>query len=192
MRYLKKLVGEKCYLAQMIKDDYEKFAKWFTDMNISIGLGDAAGNYSLQNTEGFFDRHYSSQANHFSIVDLKEDRLIGFCWLKDINDVDRATELAILIGDEDYRGKGYGKEAMELIVDYCINILNLHNIMVVVYSHNEKAIEMYKKVGFKEFGRRRQSHFIGGRAYDEVYMDILPKDYKGKSVIDYYFQNKAR
>jgi len=59
--------------------------------------------------------------------------------------------------------------------------------MVVVYSHNEKAIGMYKKVGFKEFGRRRESHFIGGKVYDEVYMDILPRDYKRKSVTNVYF-----
>jgi len=62
--------------------------------------------------------------------------------------------------------------------------------MVVVYSHNEKAIEMYKKVGFKEFGRRRESHFMGGKAYDEVYMDILPEDFKEKSVTDVYFKDR--
>ncbi len=50
---------------------------------------------------------------------------------------------------------------------------------------------MYKKVGFKEFGRRRESNFIGGKAYDEVYMDILPEDYKGKSITDVYFSNKS-
>lgn len=187
MKYLKKLIGEKCYLAQMVYDDYEKFAEWFTDMKTTIGLGDAAGNYSLENTKSFFEKHYSSQRNHFSIVDLKEDKLIGFCWLKEVNDVDRSTELAMLIGDENYRGKGYGTEAMQLIVDHCFNILNLHNVLVVVYSHNQKAIELYKKVGFKEFGRRRESHFIGGKAYDEVYMDILPEDFKGKSVVDEYF-----
>lgn len=187
MGYLKKLIGEKCYLAQMIYEDYEKFAEWFTDMKTTIGLGDAAGNYSIESTKEFFGKNYSSKANHFSIVDLKEDKLIGFCWLKEINYIDRATELAILIGDSNFRGKGYGVEAMQLIIDYCFNILNLHNVMVVVYSHNEKAIGMYKKVGFKEFGRRRESHFIGGKAYDEIYMDILPKDYKGKSVTDVYF-----
>lgn len=189
MKYLKKLIGEKCYLAQMVYDDHEKFAEWFTDINTAIGLGDAAGNYSIERTKEFFGKSYSSQANHFSIVDLKEDKLIGFCWLKEICSIDRSTELAILIGDENFRSKGYGVEAMQLIVDYCFNILNLHNVMVVVYSHNDKAIQMYKKVGFKEFGRRRESHFIGGKAHDEVYMDILPKDYKGKSVTDVYFAN---
>jgi len=190
MGYLKKLIGEKCYLAQIIYEDHVKFAEWFTDMKTAIGLGDAAGNYSMESTKGFFEKHYSSQANRFSIVDIKEDKIIGFCWLKEVNSIDRSTELAILVGDEDYRGKGYGTEAMKLIVDYCFNILNLHNVMVVVYSHNEKAIEMYKKVGFKEFGRRRESHFIRGKAYDEVYMDILPEDFKEKSVTDVYFKNE--
>ncbi|WP_027634382.1 GNAT family N-acetyltransferase [Clostridium hydrogeniformans] len=187
MKYLKKLVGEKCYLAPIIYEDYEKFAEWFTDIKTAIGLGDAGGNYSVESTKGFFEQSFSNNSNRFSIVDLNEDKLIGFCWLKSIGHIDRSTELAILIGDENYRGKGYGMEAMNLIIDYCFNILNLHNVMVVAYSHNEKAIGMYKKIGFKEIGRRRESHFIGGKAYDEVYMDILPKDYKGKSVVDTYF-----
>ncbi len=79
MGYLKKLIGEKCYLAQMLYEDHEKFAEWFTDMKTTIGLGDAAGNYSIESTKEFFRENYSSKANHFSIVDLKEDKLIGFC-----------------------------------------------------------------------------------------------------------------
>ena len=117
----------------MIYEDYEKFAKWFTDMETAIGLGDAAGNFSIENTKGFFEKYYSSKVNHFSIIEAKEDKLIGFCWLKDLNSIDRSTELAILIGDPEYRGRGYGFEATNLVVDYCFNILNLHNVLVVAY-----------------------------------------------------------
>jgi RimJ/RimL family protein N-acetyltransferase len=45
--------------------------------------------------------------------------------------------------------------------------------MLKVFSFNERAINCYKKVGFKEIGRRRQSYYLKGQFHDEVYMDIL-------------------
>ncbi|MCB2311806.1 hypothetical protein [Clostridium tagluense] len=60
MKYLKKLIGEKCYLAQMVYDDCEKFAEWFSDINTAIGIRDAAGNYSIESTKEFQSFKYDS------------------------------------------------------------------------------------------------------------------------------------
>jgi RimJ/RimL family protein N-acetyltransferase len=51
--------------------------------------------------------------------------------------------------------------------------------MLQVYSFNERAIKSYIKCGFKEFGRRRKSILVGGKEYDEIYMDILSEEFKG-------------
>lgn len=57
--------------------------------------------------------------------------------------------------------------------------------MLTVKSFNERAINCYKKVGFKELGRRRECYFLNGKYYDDVYMDILANEFK-KS----YIKNK--
>lgn len=83
------------------------------------------------------------------------------------------------------RNKGYGTEAIQLILDYGFNYLNLNNIKLDVLSFNERAIACYKKCGFKEYGRRRKSEFINGKYYDRISMDILKEEF-----IQSYIKNK--
>ena len=78
-----------------------------------------------------------------------------------------------IIGDEENRSKGYGTEAMKLLVDYGFNILGLHNIDLNVFEFNKQAIKAYEKVGFKEYGRRHESYFLDGKFYDEISMEII-------------------
>ena len=52
-------------------------------------------------------------------------------------------------------------------------------------SFNERAIACYKKVGFKEIGRRRQGYFLNGKYHDEIFMDILKDEFK-----EDYIKNK--
>ena len=103
---------------------------------------------------------------------------MGNVSLFDINQIHRTALMGVFIGDEENRGKGMGKESIKLILEYGFKILNLNNVMLNVFSFNEKAIEAYKSVGFKEIGKRREAHFINGQYFDEIYMDILEKDFK--------------
>ncbi len=50
--------------------------------------------------------------------------------------------------------------------------------MLKVFSFNERAINCYKKVGFKEIGKRRESYYLKGKFYDELYMDIVKAERK--------------
>ncbi len=72
-----------------------------------------------------------------------------------------------------------------MLLDYGFNYLNLNNIMLTVKSFNERAINCYQKVGFKEIGRRRKSYFLNGKYYDDIYMDILAEEFK-----ESYIRNK--
>lgn len=85
--------------------------------------------------------------------------------------------VGLFIGDEENRNNGYGQDTLNLLLDYGFNYLNLKNIMLKVFSFNERAINCYKKVGFKEIGRRRQSYYLKGKFYDDVYMDILREEF---------------
>ena len=83
------------------------------------------------------------------------------------------------------RSNGYGTESLRLLLDYGFNYLNLNNIHLGVKAFNERAIACYKKVGFKEYGRRREAYFLNGKYYDHVFMDILAREFKGN-----YIKNK--
>jgi RimJ/RimL family protein N-acetyltransferase len=59
--------------------------------------------------------------------------------------------------------------------------LNLENIMLNVYAFNTRAIRCYRKIGFKEIGRRRRARRIQGTSYDIIYMDLLAEEFSGGS-----------
>lgn len=113
----------------------------------------------------------------FSVVTLKDDILIGDCGISNINHIRQCAEIGLFIGDKDNHNKGYGTEMLKLLLSYSFNHLNLNNIMLKVFSFNDIAIHTYKKVGFKEIGRRRQSYYLNNKFYDEIYMDILKEEF---------------
>ena len=113
----------------------------------------------------------------FAIIKRDENTLLGNASIMDVNPVCRTGTLGIFIGEQKERNKGYGAEALKLLLDYGFNILNLNNINLAVFSFNKNAIACYKKIGFKEYGVRHECYFLNGKYYDEILMEILRKDY---------------
>ncbi len=174
MRYFKKLVGENIYLSPINLEDYEKYTEWINDLDISLKLGNAHQIYTLQKEQEILE---DISENSFAIILKENDKLIGNCGLIDVEQVTRKAELGIFIGEKEYWNMGYGTEAITLLLDYGFNLLNLHNIMLEVFAFNKRAIECYKKIGFKEIGRRREAREIAGKKYDEVFMDFLATEF---------------
>jgi len=96
--------------------------------------------------------------------------------LYDVDFVHGKVTLGLLL-DKSFQSKGYGKESTNLLLEFAFNILNLNNAMLYAIDFNKKAIAMYESVGFKEIGRRRNAYNINNKVYDEVYMDILKKEF---------------
>ena len=134
--------------------------------------------FPVEKTREIIEGVIKKQAHWFNIVDQKTNTVIGRCMLFAIDQVDRAAKLGIAIGDKRYWDKGYGQEATELLLDYGFNLLNLHNIMLGVYSFNQRAISCYRKIGFKEIGRRREARIICGKKHDVVLMDMLETEFQ--------------
>ncbi|HWT76258.1 MAG TPA: GNAT family protein [Mobilitalea sp.] len=171
MRYFKKLVGKQVYLSPMNVDDVETYVKWLNDFNVTNGVGNSCRVISLESEKEWL-KHNSGQYQ-FAIVRLEDDELIGNCGIHEVDQLRQCADVGLFIGDEDNRNKGYGGEALNLLLDYCFDYLNLNNVMLKVFSFNERAINCYRKVGFREIGRRRESYYLKGKFHDEVFMDIL-------------------
>ncbi len=171
MKYFKKMVGTRCYLSPVSMDDAEKFTEWLNDTEVSQYLQIVSQNISLYSEKEFMPKLIKSHV--YSIVDLNTDTLIGNCGLLGIDHLNRTAEIGIFIGNKDYWSRGYGEEAMKLLLGYAFNFLNLRNIMLQVYSFNERAVTCYKKIGFKEIGRRRKALLRNMDEHDIIYFDIL-------------------
>lgn len=181
--YYKKLVGENIYLAPRTLEDAEKFARWLNDFRTTDYLGMGSKIMTLEKEKEYIANHMDAEAS-LNIVTLDEDKLIGTVALENIDHIDRKATLGIFIGDEKEREKGYGTEAINLILDYGFNYLNLNNIKLDVIEFNKRAIACYKKCGFKEAGRRRKSEYVDGKYYDTIMMDILKDEFTGKYILN--------
>jgi len=179
MTYYKKLVGEKCYLSPCSLQDAEKWTAWDNDLQVTLPLGDEAYTpYSLEKMKDILGNVIKSQDHIFDIVELESDTLIGRCLLFDIDRVNRKAMLGIVIGEKTYWNKGYGQDATKLLLDYGFNLLNLNSVMLGTFDFNQRAIACYKKVGFKEIGKRRQARIIGRKKFDAILMDILAEEFE--------------
>lgn len=178
MPHFRILAGEKCYLSPMSPEDAERCAQWLNDLEVTIPLGDEAWTPTgiEAEREGITEalqKHYHA----FAVVDLGTDELIGRCLLFSVDHVNRSAMMGIVIGEKAYWSKGYGREAIGLLLDYAFNILNLNSVMLGTFAYNERALRCYRAVGFREIGRRRQARIVGNRRFDAVLMDILAEEF---------------
>lgn len=112
----------------------------------------------------------------FAWIIEHEQRLIGALRIHSVNHADARAVLAIGILDENSLGKGLGGEAIRLVAGHAFGPLGLHRLSLRVLAFNTRAIAAYRKVGFIEEGRERETALIDGVWYDDVMMGLLAQD----------------
>ncbi len=173
--YFKKMVGKKCYLSPIDMEDVEKYTAWLNDYEVTRYLTMAPQMISLHAEKEML---LSLSKDHtYAIVTLEKDELIGGCGMIDVNNLHRTGEIGIFIGNGEYRNRGYGTEALKLLIDYSFKVLNLRNLMLKVYEFNDRAMHCYEKIGFRVIGRRRGAIERDLKVHDMIFMDILPEDF---------------
>ena len=166
MKYFKKLLGDRIYLSPRNSQDIEQFTEWLNDFETTDYLGRSSELMTLEGEKEFLEKDNNPEAT-FVIVTINDDKMIG------------TVSLGIFIGDKEYRNKGYGTEAIKLILEYGFEYMNLHNIKLDLMEFNDRALKCYKKCGFKEYGRRRKCKFVNGKYYDTISMDVLAEEFTG-------------
>jgi RimJ/RimL family protein N-acetyltransferase len=177
MKYVKKIVGELCYLSPVSLEDVDLYLQWINDLETAQYLQLFYRNNTRESELEILKK--VSREHVYGIIDKQKDILIGNCGLVEIDRHNMTANTGIFIGRKEYLGRGYGTEAMRLLVDYGFQYLNLQNIMLNVYEDNPRAIASYKKVGFKVMGVRRKARIFKRRTLDIIFMDIIPEDLYG-------------
>lgn len=169
------LRGHRVILRAMQRDDLPRQNQFNNDVAVELaGGGDPPLPQSLERLQAEFDASLASGGRDGTGFAIEvEGVFIGGCALFRFDHVARRALLGITIGDKDYWGKGYGREAVQLLVDYGFRHHNLHKIWLEVHGRNERAIRAYRACGFVEEGRLRQHVWSDGAYDDLVIMGIL-------------------
>jgi len=136
--------------------------------------------WSAKKIQSWFEKdiqEMNERSFQFLIRTLQDERLIGFIGLWDVEWSHGDAEVGIGIGDSESWGKGYGTDAMRVILRYGFSELNLQRITLGVFDYNARAIRSYEKAGFTHEGRVRKAIFRDGSRADIVYMGILREEW---------------
>jgi len=158
----------------------ELYPRWGRNSEFKRMLDtDPAFPHSGKATRAWFEREQNKEEPDyllFLIRTLEEDKVIGDIGLEDPNHHGDAF-VGIGIGEPDYWSKGYGSDAMQIILRYAFQELNLHRLSLDVFEYNPRAIRSYQKVGFQVEGRYRQSLNREGRRWDMIFMGITRQEW---------------
>ena len=185
MPYVRKLVGSKTFLSPLSSDDAELMYRWHNDLEI-IFLAQGPGLRTpgtAQEFVEFIESFHKKRWPIFMIVNLETEQPIGWCSLWNVQPAQRRAEVAILIGERDFLGRGCGSDAVRLLLDHGFNLMNLNSVELVTGECNARAIRCYEKVGFRRVGVKRQAHIHGKRKSDMVLMDILAEEFESPFVV---------
>lgn len=177
------IIGKKTYLRPIDADDIDQFVTWLNDEEVRQYLSIATPFNNIRERE-WVDNLYKDNSNIILGIVVKEsNKHIGNIGLHKISTINRHAELGIFIGDKDSWSKGYGTEAIKLIVDYGFNQLNLHRIYLEVLDFNKRAERSYEKAGFNKEGTNREHIFKNGKYCDLHIMSILRTEWENGASI---------
>lgn len=114
----------------------------------------------------------------FSIVELKNSKLLGACGFCYINWINRNSDFSIYIGaDNIYLDDNFAIDTAKVFMKYGFDELCLHRLWAEVYDFDERKINFFKKLGFKLDGQFRQTYWHDGWWHDSMFFSLLASEY---------------
>ena len=171
------LVGNRVTLRAARREDMLSIWRFNNDVEVELaGGGDPPIPQSLERLLAEFDTETAKGGrNGAGFVIEADGQCIGHCGLFQFDETARTAGLGITIGDKAYWGQGYGREAVQLLLDYAFRLRNLRRVWLTVFGRNERAIRAYRACGFVEEGRLREHVWSNGAYDDLVYMAVTRK-----------------
>lgn len=160
------------------KGDVEALLRWMSDEEVTKFLTPRIPQTRAFQEQQIEDAIRPDSTSKVFVIETLTGEAIGECGLRNYDWVGRNAELIITIGDRRYLGKGYGTDAVSLVLEVAFNRLNLHSVHLTTLATNERAIRCYEKCGFVREGLFRKRSFARGEYVDVVAMGILREDYE--------------
>ena len=172
------LKGNKVQLRAVEPYDLEIIHKWENDSSI----------WNLSNTITPFSKHIIKQFIENSHVDIyttkqlrlmidcideNNERTIGTIDIFDFDPLNKRAGIGILIADNEDRGKGYASDALDTLIRYCFEVLQLHQVYCNITTDNVNSINLFTKKGFQFIGTKKDWLIFNNKTKDESMYQLL-------------------
>ena len=162
-------------------DDLPRFVEWLNDPDVRRGMS-AYLPLSLTEEEKWYESLADREPDERPFaIDIRTEtgwQHVGSTSFFDFDWRNRTAEFGILIGEKTVWNQGYGTETTRLMLQHAFQTLNLHRIMLRVFSHNPGARRVYEKVGFVHEGTMRQAEYQEGEYLDVHIMSVLREEWQ--------------
>jgi RimJ/RimL family protein N-acetyltransferase len=175
--------GEKIILRPFRTEDMQPLWNSIGNENTNRLTGTHA-TFTREMIDAYVQRQIANDdASRISFIIAAPDdaRALGEVVINDIDANNHSANIRIALFDDADMGKGFGTEAMRLMVDYGFRECHLHRISLEVYAFNPRAIRAYEKVGFVREGVLRDALYWDGVYVDAIMMSILAEEWNGSN-----------
>ncbi|QFU88590.1 GNAT family N-acetyltransferase [Amycolatopsis sp. YIM 10] len=168
------LTGKLVKLRALEPSDAEALHRWNEDPEVGRWMVNDYPASLAQVLKRCEDRRRNTYGNLSLCVEtLAEGRAIGIAELTGAEPESGRAELTIFLGEAEFRGGGYGTDAIRVLCRYGFDAMRLHGISLWVVAENTGAYHVYRKLGFVEEGRQRERFLRDGRWHDMILMSVL-------------------
>lgn len=176
------IIGERVALGPLQPDLAPLYARWRNDLQVQRTFGELPRGVTVESMRAAVERRMDSEDAYWFTIYVRETpqdawRPVGTTDIWDVSFRYRSAMFGMSIGEADARGRGYGTEVVQLMLDLAFTGLGLRNVMLSVAEYNLAGRRAYAKAGFREMGRRRQADELAGVVYDEIYMDAVASEF---------------
>jgi RimJ/RimL family protein N-acetyltransferase len=174
-----KLTGEKVELRRHDPRNYTLYGSWYADPEVWRLTNWAAPMSRREVVRLFEERSKSRTEDSYAIHPRGQETPIGVISLMNISEANSSADLSIIVGPREERDRGYGTEAISLLLDHAFGELGLHRVGLSVFEFNEPAISAYEKLGFRHEGRLRDALNRDGTFHGAFLMSMLAPEWRG-------------
>ncbi len=174
------IYGERIRLRGVEREDLPVFVEWLNDPEVIENLMMVLPLSTADENRWFEKLADRPPEERPLVIEMKAEqgwRMIGNSGFHNLEWKNRSAEIGIVIGDKSIWNRGYGTEAMRLLLRHGFGTLNLNRIYLRVYEPNKRAMRAYEKAGFVLEGRLRQARYKNGQYQDEFIMSVLRSEW---------------
>ncbi|MRH41326.1 GNAT family N-acetyltransferase [Aquibacillus halophilus] len=177
------LTGTNVVLRKITKEDYLNFSRIEDVMESRLLMNDGIPFPPTEEDHQKFLGELSADKDDymFAIETIEDRQFIGTVAVYLVNWKNGSCNVGISIGTE-FQGRGHGTDAMNTLLDFIFNYMNINKVKLQVFSFNKAAIRSYQKCGFTLEGTLREELFRFGEFHDIFIMGILRKDWVNKKL----------
>ena len=171
------LKGPRLTLRAVTRDDLPRYVAWLNDTDVVRHLSMFMP-MNLDDETEWYEAQRKDRSTLNLAMETETGQHIGSVGLMSIDYRNQSAELGIVIGEKNEWNKGYGGEAIEILLAYAFNELNLNRIYLRVDTDNLGGVNCYKRCGFVTEGEFREVGFRDGKYINQYIMSVLRNEYR--------------